>query len=114
MSKADIDGTQINGAHVQILNKEKEVVYEFVTGDEPLQIDGLKDGKYYFHEDLSPLGFALSNDIEFTVKDSEIQKVEMTDYTVDVAKVDEQGNAFFVFREGNEWKSRFIKLNKNY
>lgn len=92
LSKADVGGTQINGAHVQILNKDKEIVYEFVTGDEPLQINGLKDGKYYFHEDLSPLGFALSNDIEFTVKDSEIQKVEMTDYTVDVAKVDEQGN----------------------
>lgn len=91
-SKADVGGTQINGAHVQILNKDKEIVYEFVTSDEPLQIDGLKDGKYYFHEDLSPLGFALSNDIEFTVKDSEIQKVEMTDYIVDVAKVDEQGN----------------------
>ena len=90
-SKADVGGTQINGAHVQILNKDKEIVYEFVTSDEPLQIDGLKDGKYYFHEDLSPLGFALSNDIEFTVKDSEIQKVEMTDYIVD-AKVDEQGN----------------------
>ena len=89
--KADVGGTQINGAHVQILNKDKEIVYEFVTSDEPLQIDGLKDGKYYFHEDLSPLGFALSNDIEFTVKDSEIQKVEMTDYIVD-AKVDEQGN----------------------
>lgn len=92
LSKADIGGTQINGAHVQILNKDKEIVYEFVTGDEPLQIDGLKDGKYYFHEDLSPLGFALSNDIEFTVKDSEIQKVEMTDYTADIAKVDEQGS----------------------
>ena len=92
LSKADIGGTQINGAHVQILNKDKEVVYEFVTGDEPLQIDGLKDGKYYFHEDLSPLGFALSNDIEFTVENSEVQKVEMIDYIVDVAKVDEQGN----------------------
>lgn len=92
LSKVDVGGIQINGAHVQILNKDKEVVYEFVTGDEPLQIDGLKDGKYYFHEDLSPLGFALTNDIEFTVKDSEIQKVEMIDYTVDVAKVDEQGN----------------------
>lgn len=92
LSKVDIGGTQINGAHVQILNKDKEVVYEFVTGDEPLQIDGLKDGKYYFHEDLSPLGFALSNDIEFTVENSEVQKVEMTDYAADVAKVDEQGN----------------------
>ena len=92
LSKTDIGGTQVNGANVQILNKDKEIVYEFVTGDEPLQIDGLKDGKYYFHEDLSPLGFALSNDIEFTVKDSEIQKVEMIDYTVDVAKVDEQGS----------------------
>ncbi|WP_285946950.1 SpaA isopeptide-forming pilin-related protein [Thomasclavelia cocleata] len=92
LSKVDVGGIQINGAHMQILNKDKEVVYEFVTGDEPLQIDGLKDGKYYFHEDLSPLGFALSNDIEFTVKDSEIQKVEMIDYTVDVAKVDEQSN----------------------
>ena len=92
LSKADVGGIQINGAHVQILNKDKEIVYEFVTGDEPLQIDGLKDGKYYFHEDLSPLGFALSNDIEFTVKDSEIQKVDMTDYTADIAKVDEQGS----------------------
>ena len=92
LSKTDIGGTQVNGANVQILNKDKEVVYEFVTGDEPLQIDGLKDGKYYFHEDLSPLGFALTNDIEFTVKDSEIQKIEMIDYTVDVAKVDEQGS----------------------
>lgn len=92
LSKVDIVGTQVNGANVQILNKDKEVVYEFVTGDEPLQIDGLKDGKYYFHEDLSPLGFALTNDIEFTVKDSEIQKIEMIDYTVDVAKVDEQGS----------------------
>ena len=92
LSKTDVGGTQINGAHVQILNKDKEIVYEFVTGDEPLQIDGLKDGKYYFHEDLSPLGFALANDIEFTVKDGEVQKVEMVDYTVDVAKTDEQGN----------------------
>lgn len=92
LSKTDIGGTQVNGANVQILNKDKEIVYEFVTGDEPLQIDGLKDGKYYFHEDLSPLGFALTNDIEFTVKDSEIQKIEMIDYTVDVAKVDEQSN----------------------
>ena len=92
LSKTDIGGTQVNGANVQILNKDKEIVYEFVTGDEPLQIDGLKDGKYYFHEDLSPLGFALSNDIEFTVKDSEIQKVDMTDYTADIAKVDEQGS----------------------
>ena len=50
-SKADVGGTQINGAHVQILNKDKEIVYEFVTSDEPLQIDGLKDGKYYFHVD---------------------------------------------------------------
>ncbi|RGD76317.1 hypothetical protein DXB93_18895 [Thomasclavelia ramosa] len=92
LSKTDVGGTQINGAHVQILDEDKEVVYEFVTGDEPLQIDGLKDGKYYFHEDLSPLGFALANDIEFTVKDGEVQKVEMVDYTVDVAKTDEQGN----------------------
>ena len=44
LSKADVGGTQINGANVQILNEDKEIVYEFVTGDEPLQIDGLKDG----------------------------------------------------------------------
>ncbi|MCB5496032.1 SpaA isopeptide-forming pilin-related protein, partial [Mediterraneibacter gnavus] len=79
-------------AYVQILNENKELIYDFITGTETVQIDGLKDGKYYFHEDLAPQGFTLAQDVEFNVKDGKIQKIEMTDTITEVTKKDESGN----------------------
>ncbi|OUQ01172.1 hypothetical protein B5E92_15115, partial [Erysipelatoclostridium sp. An15] len=91
-SKTDVGGEAIVGAFVQILDDEKNVVYEFTTSDQPIQIDGLKDGKYYFHEDLAPLGYNLANDVEFTVSNGEIQKVHIVDTITTVSKLKEDGS----------------------
>ena len=91
-NKVDVAGNNVSGAYVQILNENKELIYDFITGTEPVQIDGLKDGKYYFHEDLAPQGFTLAQDVEFNVKDGKIQKIEMTDTITEVTKKDESGN----------------------
>ena len=91
-NKVDVAGNNVSGVYVQILNENKELVYDFITGTEPVQIDGLKDGKYYFHEDLAPQGFTLAQDVEFNVKDGKIQKIEMTDTITEVTKKDESGN----------------------
>ena len=91
-NKADVAGNNVSGAYVQILNENKELIYDFITGTEPVQVDGLKDGKYYFHEDLAPEGFTLAQDVEFNVKDGKIQKIKMTDTITEVAKKDESGN----------------------
>ena len=91
-NKIDVAGNNVSGAYVQILNENKELIYDFITGTEPVQIDGLKDGKYYFHEDLAPQGFTLAQDVEFNVKDGKIQKIEMTDTITEVTKKDESGN----------------------
>ncbi len=91
-NKVDVAGNNVSGAYVQILNENKELIYDFITGTEPVQVDGLKDGKYYFHEDLAPEGFTLAQDVEFNVKDGKIQKIEMTDTITEVTKKDESGN----------------------
>ena len=91
-NKVDVAGNNVSGAYVQILNENKELIYDFITGTEPVQVDGLKDGKYYFHEDLAPEGFTLAQDVEFNVKDGKIQKIKMTDTITEVAKKDESGN----------------------
>ena len=91
-NKVNVAGNNVSGAYVQILNENKELIYDFITGTEPVQIDGLKDGKYYFHEDLAPQGFTLAQDVEFNVKDGKIQKIEMTDTITEVTKKDESGN----------------------
>ena len=91
-NKVDVAGNNVSGAYVQILNENKELIYDFITGAEPVQVDGLKDGKYYFHEDLAPEGFTLAQDVEFNVKDGKIQKIKMTDTITEVAKKDESGN----------------------
>ena len=91
-NKVNVARNNVSGAYVQILNENKELIYDFITGTEPVQIDGLKDGKYYFHEDLAPQGFTLAQDVEFNVKDGKIQKIEMTDTITEVTKKDESGN----------------------
>ena len=55
--------------------------------------NNLEEGKsYILHEDLSPLGLNLANDIKFEVTyDKENQKVEMIDTINDVSKVKEDG-----------------------
>lgn len=82
--KTDItDGEMIEGAKLSIREKDtNKIVAEWISSSENEQlVYGLEVGKkYILHEDLSPVGYNLAQDIEFIVDDtSEIQKVEMSD-----------------------------------
>ena len=80
ISKTDItDGKEIEGAKLQILDQDGEVVESWTTGEEHL-IEYLPVGTYALHEEAAVDGYIAANDVEFTVEETgEIQKVKMED-----------------------------------
>lgn len=96
VSKKDItNNEEIEGAHLMVYPKDEPgTIFEsWISGQDgknedgtfkPHMIKGLEPGKtYVLHEVSSPYGFALADDIEFTVSDTgEVQKVEMKDEPV--------------------------------
>ena len=94
VSKLTVGGEEVIGAHMQIIDEDGNVVDEWYSEGKSHIANGLEEGKTYtLHEDLSPLGLNLANDIEFEVTyDKENQKVEMIDTINEVSKVDEKGN----------------------
>lgn len=72
ISKKDITtGEELPGAHLELKDESGEIVYAWVSGDEPFIIeDGLKPGKYTLTEKIAPEGYELSTEIvTFTVKE---------------------------------------------
>lgn len=94
ITKKDVAGEEVEGAKIQVIDDEGNVVDEWISSNEPHFVDNLEEGKTYtMHEDLAPNGFNVVNDIEFTVtKDKENQAFEMVDTLTNVNKVDEDGN----------------------
>lgn len=87
ISKQDItDSSEIEGAYLTVFEKDNNVVIvdSWVSSKEPHMIKGLEVGKtYILKETISPYGFAVAQDIEFTIKNtSEIQSVVMKDELV--------------------------------
>lgn len=91
MSKVDIAGKELPGAHIQVFDEDMNVVDEWVSTDKPHKIKGLMEGKsYILHEEDAPDGYVVSTDIEFTVSAEKVdQHLEMTDKQVIVTKVDQ-------------------------
>lgn len=83
ISKTDITtGEEIEGAKLQILDEEGNVVEEWISGEEHL-IEYLPTGTYTLHEEAAIDGYVVAEDVEFTVLETgEIQKVEMKDVRV--------------------------------
>lgn len=96
ISKQDItDESEIEGALLYVYPKgqQGEIFDTWISGQDgknddgtirPHLIKGLEINKnYILHEESSPYGFALANDIEFKVSDTgEVQKVTMKDELV--------------------------------
>lgn len=87
ISKQDItDSSEIEGAYLTVFEKDNNavIVDSWVSSKEPHMIKGLEVGKtYILKETISPYGFAVAQDIEFTIKNtSEIQSVVMKDELV--------------------------------
>ena len=72
ISKRDITtGEELPGAHLELKDETGEVIYAWVSTNEPFIIkDGLKPGKYTLSETIAPEGYELSTEtVTFTVKD---------------------------------------------
>lgn len=87
ISKQDItDSSEIEGAYLTVIEKDNNavIVDSWVSSKEPHMIKGLEVGKtYILKETISPYGFAVAQDIEFTIKNTgEIQSVVMKDELV--------------------------------
>lgn len=68
ISKKDVAGAELEGAKMQVLDKDGNIVDEWTSANEPHEIDGLVAGnEYTLHEDLAPLGFVKASDVKFTV-----------------------------------------------
>lgn len=82
---------ELSGASLKITDRSGQVIDEWISSDQPHEIDGLTAGETYtLHEDLAPLGYVKASSIQFTVnKDGQIQKVMMKDTLVAVEKTDE-------------------------
>lgn len=87
VSKQDItDSTEIEGAHLTVYEKDNPgaIFDTWVSTKEPHLIKGLEVGKtYVLKETSAPYGFSISDNVEFTIKDTgEIQSVVMKDELV--------------------------------
>ncbi len=87
ISKQDItDSSEIEGAHLVVFEKGNEaaIVDSWTSNKEKHLIKGLEVGKtYVLRETISPYGYAVAQDIEFTIRDTgDLQKVVMKDELV--------------------------------
>ena len=93
-TKTDLTGGQeVEGAKLQILDKEGNVIEEWVSGKEPHTVYALAPGEYVLHEEQAPTeqGYVRAEDVTFIVEETgEVQKVEMKDdhTKVSISKTD--------------------------
>ena len=86
VSKVDIaDGKELEGAHIQILDKDGNVVEEWISTKEAHEITGLKTGETYtLRETVAPDGYDLTTDTTFVLKeDGTIDTTQTTTTTKD-------------------------------
>ena len=75
-------GNELEGAKLQVIDKDGNVVEEWVSSKEEHVIYGLPEGSYTLHEELAPYedGYVSASDVTFEVKeDGSVTKVEMKD-----------------------------------
>ncbi len=103
-SKVDMNGEELKGAKMQILNaegnvatyqddKQKEQKAEWTSDGTPHRINRLPLGNYTLHEEQSIEGYTLATDIPFEVTNTGVLcKVVMTNKKLIVKKLDVLGN----------------------
>lgn len=116
LSKKDItDNSEIKGAYIKVFEKDNEgaIFEEWISGQDGENEDGtikshimkgLEVGKTYIMREISsPYGFAIAQDIEFTIQDtSDIQKIEMKDEVVfGQLEWNKTGEIFIAVAKGN-------------
>lgn len=90
ISKEDISGKEIEGAKLQVLDADGNVIDEWTSGKEAHKVTGLEENKTYkLHEELAVGNYVKASDIEFKVTtEKDTQKIVMVDKLVEVTKTD--------------------------
>ena len=88
MSKVDIGGKEIEGAKIQVFDKDDNLVDEWISTKEEHRIKNLKENETYrLHEEVAPDGFVKATDVEFKVSDKkENEHIELVDKIVEISK----------------------------
>lgn len=79
ITKTDItDDKEVEGEKLQILDKDGEIVEEWVSTKESHKVYALEPGEYILHEEAAPEGYLVVSDVPSVVEETgEIQKVEI-------------------------------------
>ncbi len=73
VSKEDINGKEVEGATIQVIDEDGNIIDEWTSTNESHPISGLEEGKTYtLHEETAPNGYYLANDIKFTVSNDKV------------------------------------------
>ena len=89
-----VDGVtkkNLPGAELVVLDKKEKEIDRWITMEEPHKVKGLHVGETYILREIkAPDGYAIVDDMEFTVeKDTEkIQVVSLADKPIEIVKVD--------------------------
>ena len=109
-SKVTADGDNLYGVPMEIVDvKTGKPVHTWITDDSSLEIDGLPTGDYIWREVNAPEGYVLAKPIEFTVKDGDIQDIEMKNFSVEFAK---NGNDSNKLLKGGEFQVTSTKTKQ--
>ncbi len=91
-----VTGEELEGAELQVVDEDGNVIDEWVSTKEPHKVTGLEENKNYkLIEKTAPYGYEITEEISFTVtEDKETQKIEMKDMpiltNIKVVKIDSQ------------------------
>ena len=90
-------GRPLAGSHLQVLDKDKNILFEFVSTEEKVVLEGLLEvgETYHLHEAGAPNLYQRNVDVEFTVEDTDEElEVEISDdkTLLSIEKTDEKGN----------------------
>ena len=84
ISKVDItDQKELAGAHIQVIDKDGNVVEEWDSTWEAHEVTGLKPGETYtLRETVAPEGYTLTSDTTFTLKEDGTVNKDITTTTI--------------------------------
>ena len=83
LSKLDEKGEHLAGAHLALLDANKEVIDSWVSDEVPHTIERLLPGAYTLAESEAPEGYLKADPIDFTVAEvTDVQEVSMTDLRI--------------------------------
>ena len=79
VDKDDPDKNLAN-AHLQLLDTDRNVIQDWITGEEPEMFNAIRPGDYVLHEESAPDGYRIAADMNITITDTtEVQTFTMMD-----------------------------------